>query len=388
MLPYGERGLQTQVWKFRVQVPRRPARSLGRKAREGQTKRQKLPSQTYLALRRVWCGQLFAAMVLLLVWSEASGVWCVFSSGATQETTGLAAAKFCRSGGSGTTESKSCAAGGIKVTARQRADRCQTRRGFEPGQRQVQQQGGCQQAQRPGYTHSAAAAVCQGRSTWRPFWKRRNWNATSSRYSCRTTSRFTNACVWPRRRGQRPARLWRSPRRRRPTSWSFLPSSVRKSISSRPLFCNTTTMSSCWSRGIEQRRAVQILVSSKYQASKRWHRFPQVSGLRGFATASTHKRGKFSILSARSSSTARIQKEACPTKRLSRPRLRLQSRRQPPLEPLRRFRGPDQPGWIPTRLRPRHRRAGAPVFAGTSVLVHNVDWCGRCAYSFSIRDER
>ena len=39
-------------------------------------------------------------------------------------------------------------------------------------------------------------------------------------------------------------------------------------------------------------------------------------------------------------------------------------------------------------LEPRHRRAGAPVFAGTSVLVHNVDWCGRCAYSFSIRDER
>ena len=46
LIRYGECGLQTQVWKFRVQVPRRPARSLGRKAREGQTKRQELPSQT------------------------------------------------------------------------------------------------------------------------------------------------------------------------------------------------------------------------------------------------------------------------------------------------------------------------------------------------------
>ena len=52
--------------------------------------------------------------------------------------------------------------GGFKVTARQRADRCQSRRGFESGQRQVQHQGGCQQAQRPGCSHSAASAVRQG----------------------------------------------------------------------------------------------------------------------------------------------------------------------------------------------------------------------------------
>ena len=110
-------------------------------------------------------------------------------------------------------------------------------------------------------------------------------------------------------------------------------------------------------RGIERRRAVQILVSSNYQGSKRWRRFPQVSGLRGFATASTHKRGKSSILSTRSSSTAQTQREACPTKRLSRPQLRFQCRRQPALKLFRRFRGPDRPGWTPTRLRLRHWRA-------------------------------
>ena len=96
MLPHGECGLQTQVQQLRVQIPRWSARGLGRETREGQEKRQAAPSQAHVALRRLWRGQRFAAMVLLLVWSEVSGVGSIFSSGATQETTGFTVAEFCR----------------------------------------------------------------------------------------------------------------------------------------------------------------------------------------------------------------------------------------------------------------------------------------------------
>ena len=64
---HGECGLQTQEQQPRVHIPRSPAGSLGRKTREGQEKGQAAPSQAYVALRRLWRGQLFAASVLLIV---------------------------------------------------------------------------------------------------------------------------------------------------------------------------------------------------------------------------------------------------------------------------------------------------------------------------------
>ena len=100
VLPHGKCGLQTQVQQLRVQIPRRSARGLGRETREAQEKGPAAPSQAYVALRRLWRGKLFAAMVLLLVWSETSGVWSVFTSGANEETTGFTATEFCRGCGS------------------------------------------------------------------------------------------------------------------------------------------------------------------------------------------------------------------------------------------------------------------------------------------------
>ena len=106
VLPHGKCGLQTQVQQLREQLPRWSARGLGRETREGQEKRQVAPSQACVALRRLWRGQLFAAMVLLLVWSEASRVGSIFSSGATQETTRLTAVELCRGCGSGTSQGR------------------------------------------------------------------------------------------------------------------------------------------------------------------------------------------------------------------------------------------------------------------------------------------
>ena len=80
MLPHGKCGLQ-----LRVQIPRRPARSLRRETREGQAKGQDVPSQAYVALRRLW---RFVAMVLFLVWSGTSGAGSIFSSGATPQACG------------------------------------------------------------------------------------------------------------------------------------------------------------------------------------------------------------------------------------------------------------------------------------------------------------
>ena len=208
--------LQTQVQQLRVQIPRRSARGLGRETREGQEKGQAAPSQAYVALRRLWRGKLFAAMVLLLVWSETFGVWSVFSSGATQETTSFTATEFCRGCGSGTTPCSSYVADGIEVAGRQRGDRCQDRRGFEPGQRQGQHQRGCQQAQGSGLPHSTAPALRP-----HPCWRRRSRSATSSRCSCRTTSLFTSVYAWPRKPGRRPAKLSKVPSGKRRTSWSF-----------------------------------------------------------------------------------------------------------------------------------------------------------------------
>ena len=62
------------------------------------------PPKHTLAQRRLWRGQLFAAVVLFLVWSETSGARSIFRSGATQEATGLTAAEFCRGCASGTVQ--------------------------------------------------------------------------------------------------------------------------------------------------------------------------------------------------------------------------------------------------------------------------------------------
>ena len=112
----------------------------------------------------------------------------IFSRGATQETTGLTAAEFCRGCGSKTTPSSSYIADGVEAAGRQRGDLCQDRRGFEPGQGQEQLQRGCQQAKDPKNPHSAASTLRTGRGRGLPCWRRRSRTATSSRYSYRTTS--------------------------------------------------------------------------------------------------------------------------------------------------------------------------------------------------------
>ena len=79
-------------------------------------------------------------------------------------------------------------------------------------------------------------SLAPGTRAWPPWW-RRSRSATSSRYSCRTTSPFISAYAWPRKPGRRPARLPRVPSGKR----------HRGAASPQARFSSTTTMSNCWS---------------------------------------------------------------------------------------------------------------------------------------------
>ena len=150
-------------------------------------------------------------------------------------------AEFCRDGGPGTTQSSSHLADGVEVAGRQRGDRCQDRRGFERGQGQGQQQGGCQQAEKPGHPHSTASTLRPGRGR-----------------SCFMGGEETGAgraqdtAAEPQAPPSAPAPGHGSPSEgqqgsggvpsgKKRTSWSFQPSNVRRSVNSRPRFCSTTT---------------------------------------------------------------------------------------------------------------------------------------------------
>ena len=234
---HGECGRQTQVQQLRVQIPRWSARGLGR---EGQEKGQAAPSQAYVALRRLWQGQLFAAIVLLLVWSEASGVGCIFSSSAPQETTDFTAAKFGRGCGSGTTLISSYLADGVEVAGRERGDRCQDRRGFEPGQRQGQHQRDCQQAQVSGRPHSTASAL-------RPLpsgGEEEREELKIQLQNCKPLHQRLRLATEDKAKDSKALEV---AKREEAGIVELSASSVRRSISSRPRFSSPSSMSNCWS---------------------------------------------------------------------------------------------------------------------------------------------
>ena len=329
-------------------------------------------SQAYVALRRLWRGQFFAVMILL-VWSETSGVGSILIGGANPKKTGLAGAEFCRGCGPGTTQSSSHLADGVEVAGRQRGDLCQDRRGFEPGTRATARR--LPTSSKTWTPSFGSFSLAPRTRAWLLYWRRRNRSATSSRYSCsryscRTTSPSTVASAWPRRRGRRPARFWKSPSRKRRTSWSFWPSSVRKSMSpghaSAAQQCRTVGAE--MSDGGGQCRAVPLRIAKSPDGGR-----AALAGPVGGGVSQLPQRrsaGRFQCLLQGARAKPRL-KEAGSRHPSVRPRL-LPRRRQAKLELLRRSRSPGQPGWTRTshRLRPCPGGGPAPVLASMSVLVH------------------
>ena len=223
VLPHGECGLQTQLQQLRVQIPRWSARGLGRETREGQEKGQTTPSQENVALRRLWRGQL----------KNSSRRWSCFSCGAKPPESGASSAaaqpkkrpvSHRQNFAEAVAHERRRVQAALPMEPRSQADSEATDVKIDEDSSQDRDKGNTKEL---GNKLKDLDAVirqlqpCARTRAWLPCWRRRSRSATSSRYSCRTTSPFISAYAWPRMPGRRPARLSRVSSGKRRTSWCF-----------------------------------------------------------------------------------------------------------------------------------------------------------------------